>query len=366
MAYVYADMDALAEYHQSILQTLPILEGQIGCKDELIENTIKDLRIAIERAEEREKEMYTALCNAQSELREAEQSTREYNANLAEDQDAMETPAFYYEEVERYDEYHTAAQKHTLLCENTLENFEAYVRSYRQQQAAAIEHFKKLVAMNGKFFESYVKKLIEVKQVTNISGSSFSGNKSAPNQEASGDFGAASNSGDSIKAAGEQWSAALPKEQRIALSTYTGSAYHHINEVLRGITPSFQDGYKDMAIRIHQALAPCSIPCDCTVYRGASNAALGNLQNVPDNQLAGSFFSDNGFMSTSLNCEDALKGDINLVISVPAGAKGAYVGYLSQLGHSESEVLFDIGSVMQITKVERDERGKRVIYADMM
>ena len=71
-------------------------------------------------------------------------------------------------------------------------------------------------------------------------------------------------------------------------------------------------------------------------------------------------------MSTSLNSEDSFSGDIKLVISVPAGAKGAYVGYLSQLGHSESEVLFDMGSVMQITKVDRDKNGQRVIYAQMM
>ena len=293
MAYVYADMDALAEYQQKIVQTLSTLSGQIGCKDDLIEQTKVDIRAAIDRAEEKERAAYTALRNAEDQLREAEQRTRDYNSNLAEDQEPISTADFYYENVTECEEDYDNAQVSREHAENTLSNFEAYVRSYKQQQADGFEHFKKLLEMSGKFFEGYIKKLIEVKKCTAVSGNTSSGSKSKDGMVASGDYSVPATSADSIRAAGEQWANSLSKEQYAALSAYTGSAYVNINETLRGISPSFQDGYKEKAILIHQALSTCSLPQACTVYRGASNAALGALQNIPDHQLAGSFFSDN-------------------------------------------------------------------------
>lgn len=372
MAYVYADMDALAEYQQQIVQTLSTLEGQVGCKEDLIESTKVQIRAAIERAEEAERAAYASLQAAEEQLREAERRTREYNSNLAEDQEPMTTPEFYYDNVYEKESEYSYAEATRAHAENTLSNFEAYVRSYEQQQADGIEHFKKLLGMSGKFFEAYIKKLVEVKKCTAVSeGSSSKGAGKGSNSGAvagapSGATAIPANPVLSVKEAGKQWTDSLSKEQYAALSAYTGSAYVNINATLRGISPSFQDGYKEKAILIHQALSASSIPQACTVYRGASAAALGSLQNVPDDQLVGSYFSDNGFMSTSINSEDSFGGEIKLVIDVPAGAKGAYVGYLSQLGHSESEVLFDMGSVMQITKVERNGNGQRVIHARMM
>ena len=366
MAYVYADMDALAEYQQKIVQTLSTLEGEVGCKQDLIEDTKAKIRAAIGQAEEAERAAYTSLRNAEDMLSEAEQRTRDYNSNLAEDQEPTTTPDFYYDNVAEHEMEYSYAQANREHAENILSKFEAYVRNYEQQQLDGIEHFKKLLETSGKFFESYIKKLIEVKKCVAVSSDSSTGSKNNSAMAVSGDFSNTSSPAETIKAAGEQWANSLSKEQYAALSAYTGSAYVNINETLRGISLSFQDGYKEKAILIHQALSACSLPESCTVYRGASNVALGALQNVPDHQLVGSFFSDNGFMSTSLNSEDSFGGDIKLVISVPAGAKGAYVGYLSQLGHSESEVLFDMGSVMQITKVDRDKNGQRVIYAQMM
>lgn len=371
MAYVYADMDALAAYQQKIVQTLSTLEGQVGCKEDLIENTKVTIRAAIERAEDAERVAYAALQVAEEQLREAEQRTRENNSNLAEDQEPMTTPEFYYDNVYEKESEYSYAEATRAHAENTLSNFEAYVRSYEQQQADGIEHFKKLLGMSGKFFEGYIKKLIEVKKCTAVSGDSSSKGTGKSNHSGAVPGGASgtaipANPVLSVKEAGKQWTDSLSKEQYAALSAYTGSAYVNINATLRGLTPSFQEGYKEKAILIHQSLSTSSIPQACTVYRGASAVALGSLQNVPDDQLVGSFFSDNGFMSTSINSEDSFGGEIKLVIDVPAGAKGAYVGYLSQLGHSESEVLFDMGSVMQITKVERNGNGQRVIHARMM
>ncbi len=372
MAYVYADMDSLAEYQQQIVQTLSALEGQVGCKDDLVEETKTKIRAAIERAEEAERAAYASLQTAHEQLREAEQRTREYNQHLGEDEEPMSTPSFYYENVDDKEQEYDYAEAVRSHAENTLSNFEAYVRSYEQRQADGIEHFKKLLGTSGQFFQNYIKVLVEAKKCTAVngdSGTSASGNGSAAAGASGGTPGGAGGSGNSalsIKEAGKQWTDGLSKEQYAALSAYTGSSYMNINATLRGISPAFDAGNKEKAVLIHQALSGSSIPQACTVYRGAAAAALGSLQNAPDDQLVGAYFSDSGFMSTSINSADSFGGEIKLIIDVPAGAKGAYVGYLSQLGHSESEVLFDIGQVMQITKVDRDTSGQRTIHARMM
>ena len=156
MAYVYADMDALAAYQQQIVQTLSSLQGQVGCNDGLIEQTKTQIRAAIDRAQDAERSALAALRMAEQQLQEAEQQTRSYNANRAEDQEPATTPEFYYENVERAVEEYDYAQANVQHAENTLSNFEAYVRSYRQQQQDGIEHFKKLLSNSGKFFQGYI------------------------------------------------------------------------------------------------------------------------------------------------------------------------------------------------------------------
>lgn len=98
----------------------------------------------------------------------------------------------------------------------------------------------------------------------------------------------------------------------------------------------------------------------------ASLSSLGNYANATDEELIGNIISDDGFMSTSLNREDAFGGEIRYEISVPEGANGAYVGYLSHAQHYESEVLFDCGQMLQITDVRRDMFGNRTIVARML
>ena len=97
-----------------------------------------------------------------------------------------------------------------------------------------------------------------------------------------------------------------------------------------------------------------------------NSTALGPLEKLSDQELIGAVFTDNGFMSTSLAQEDAFGGAVQLEIEVPKGAKGAYVGYISQQGHAESEVLFDMGQYIKILGVNRDQYGNRKIHARMM
>lgn len=167
-----------------------------------------------------------------------------------------------------------------------------------------------------------------------------------------------------ILSAGRDWADSLSAEQRHAIADYSGTAYLNINSSLRGQT-DFSHANANRAVSIHTALSATSIPCPCTVYRGASNAALGQYQYVSDQELIGMVIEDAGFMSTSINPSDAFSSDVRFEIEVPVGAHGAYIGYISSMGHDESEVLFDAGTLMQITGI-RYENGNRIISTRML
>ena len=190
-----------------------------------------------------------------------------------------------------------------------------------------------------------------------------SGSSGAPDAGAGGTE--RSDSIAAVMSAGEAWTNSLSDGERSALRDYTGTGYLNINASLRGQT-SFNEGNAERACAIHNALSGASIPQACIVYRGASPPALGEYQNLSDRELVGCHIAEAGFMSTSLNPRDSFGGAVQLEISVPAGAHGAYVGYLSQYGHNESEVLFDAGQVLEITGVRRDFFGNRTICARMI
>lgn len=166
-----------------------------------------------------------------------------------------------------------------------------------------------------------------------------------------------------VKQTGQQWANNLSQAEAMAVRDYTGTHYLNINNVLRGIESDFAYGNENRSILIHNALQNAQMPCDCTVYRGASARALGEYQNLSDEQLIGLTIMDDGFMSTSLNPNDAFSGEVRFELSVPEGTHGAYVGYLSNCGHYESEVLLDAGRQMEITDVRRDMFGNLTICA---
>lgn len=204
----------------------------------------------------------------------------------------------------------------------------------------------------------------------NLSGGASSGaggetSLSSSGSETSGTEAHGTEGGDTIAAVmrvGETWTNGLSSEELSALQYYTGTGYLNINPSLRGQT-SFRDGDAERACAIHNALSNVCIPQPCTVYRGTTLAALGEYQNLSDRELVGCHIAEAGFMSTSLDPHRSFSGAVQLEISVPAGAHGAYVGYLSQCGHNESEVLFDAGQVLEITDVRRDFFGNRTICA---
>lgn len=166
---------------------------------------------------------------------------------------------------------------------------------------------------------------------------------------------------DTVKNTGAAWAASLNADYEAAVRAYTGSAYQNINATLRGLEGAFIGANGEIAQSLHQTLQSAELPCACTVYRGTSGKALGNLRFLPDSMLVGKTIMEDAFMSTSLSENDAFGGDILLVIEAPAGSHGAYVGNISALGHSESEVLFDAGQIMTITGAHKDGSGRRIV-----
>lgn len=202
-----------------------------------------------------------------------------------------------------------------------------------------------------------------------ISNNRFGANGSSENAGGGtlSDASSAASSAEAVKQAGKQWTNSLSPEQYAAVKDYTGTQYHdNINGVLRNQESTFDPGNYERTVHIHSALCGSSIPQPITVYRGAPLRSLGKYADLSDDELVGKIIDDQGFMSTSINIHDSFAGDIKYEIDVPSGAPGAYVGYLSQSGEYESEVLFDYGRTMKIKGVRRDSFGNKIICVTML
>lgn len=221
----------------------------------------------------------------------------------------------------------------------------------------------KTLLQGEKYIALLVKSLQEYEDVNLSDGTSQVSSNLATNTSSAS---AGIDTNGTIKLSGKEWSENLSPAEYSAVRDYTGTSYININSVLRGLESDFETGNHERASLIHIALSRSSIPQSCTVYRGASLSSLGEYANSTDAELIGNIISDDGFMSTSLNSGDAFGGEVRYEISVPEGANGAYVGYLSQAQHYESEVLFDYGQMLQITDVRRDMFGNRTIVARML
>ena len=150
------------------------------------------------------------------------------------------------------------------------------------------------------------------------------------------------------------------------MRSYTGNeTYKNINGVLRGRADSFDPGNLEIARDLHDALSRASLSADCVVYRGASEAALGPFQNLPNEMLLNGVIADKGFMSTSLERGSAFEDEVLLEILAPKGSHGAYVGHISSAGHYEKEVLFDAGQRMRILEAFWADDGRRIVRVEI-
>ncbi len=167
-----------------------------------------------------------------------------------------------------------------------------------------------------------------------------------------------------------KWKEGLSADEINALTDYTREEpnyYRNINKKLRGKTLFYDEGNRERATMIHNALSKSEVPCPCTVYRGGPPDILGKYKNMSDEELVGKVLLDKGFMSTSTVKDSEFGGSVKLEIYVPAGAKGAYLSDgISAVGEGEHEMLFDKGSRMKIVGVKYDMWHNRVIQARMM
>lgn len=164
-----------------------------------------------------------------------------------------------------------------------------------------------------------------------------------------------------IKNYGGSFISGLGEQEQNSIRQYTGVSYANINATLRGLESNFDEGNLEKTISIHSVLQRTELPCECTVYRGISSSALGELATLSDEQLVGQVYIDPGFLSTSLDSSDAFYNDVLLEIHAPAGSHGMYVGSISYVGNNEQEVLFDFNQNMRINSVRTDDSGRRVI-----
>ena len=172
-----------------------------------------------------------------------------------------------------------------------------------------------------------------------------------------------------MREAGRNWAAGLNEGQSHSIYDYTceiPNYYKNINGVLRGREKSFGEGNELRCEQIHSALRGASTPCEATVYRGCSSAALEGYAGLPDEALTGATIMDRGFTSTSLDSGGAFPGDVLLVIDLPKGSPAANIEQLSAAGKYESEVLIDRGQIFRIKRAYHDADGRRVVEVTMV
>lgn len=168
MALIYANLEAFPIFQEKIEQTLQRLEEEARSREELIEKTASTLNNRVEAAHRAEIAAQRALQDAQYQLAAAEQRTREYNSNLADDESPMTTSAFFYDNVssQRNNCYYAEAQ--AANAERALDSFTSYEKHYRQCQEDAVAAYRKLLKRSGDFFQKYMELLIAAKKYTAV------------------------------------------------------------------------------------------------------------------------------------------------------------------------------------------------------
>lgn len=146
----------------------------------------------------------------------------------------------------------------------------------------------------------------------------------------------------------------LPQEKE-AISRYTVNARPY-NSVLRGADEKVSPQITTDLQHITNGLNKCSITEPIYVFRGTTKTCLGRLACLPPERLVGQEIVEKGLMSTSMYPRPAFIGGWNgnglaMVIKVPEGTKGAYLGDLSALPH-EAEVLFPPGQKLIIKEAD--------------
>lgn len=157
------------------------------------------------------------------------------------------------------------------------------------------------------------------------------------------------------------WQSSLSQGELMTLRAYAGGRAHEpINAELRasgGNVDNLSEGTRADVNDLDSALERAEIPEDIKAYRIMSDPAM--LQAHADGDLVGRTFIDDGYTSTTINpkflkgvSEDVEGTQIQALINVPKGTKGAYLGEAS-MNPEEGEVLLRRGTAFQVSDAKQ-------------
>lgn len=139
-----------------------------------------------------------------------------------------------------------------------------------------------------------------------------------------------------------EWGNLTYEEQKL-LTRYT-QAYTYLNDRLRGLPPSSwipQSEYNhDMPI-ITQALNKLKVPRDMVVRRGTGNYEIKAIEKWLSEVEEGDVFTEPAFLSTSAHRDKGFFKNLEMVIVVPKGARGAFAEPFSHYNDSCSAYDYD-------------------------
>lgn len=158
----------------------------------------------------------------------------------------------------------------------------------------------------------------------------------------------------------KKWIGNLTGDEFKAIFHYCKKGHININDYLKGKAGTCS---KDDAIKIDvisRALKRSKVPAKVLVYKGCSEDDFKDLLNKPKEEIIGMVLTDNAFMSTSMVEKIAKRHEkgVMLEIQVDKGAKGGYVGTISE--HVEAEILFDKGQQLEIIDVVELDKAKKI------
>jgi hypothetical protein len=140
----------------------------------------------------------------------------------------------------------------------------------------------------------------------------------------------------------------LSQGQKSALRTYTGSAYHSMNNALRNggtITQTIKDAIAGMRATDKQFLVHRG--CD---FKQFKEYGINSYEDLI--AMTGKTVHDKGFLSTSVGGSSAFSGTVKMEIEVVKGTKAAFVDHFSA-HRGENEFIIAPGTKMKILRVDK-------------
>lgn len=198
MATIYAVMESLEDFNDRLLATLSPLRTQSLSKEDLIDDTIRQIEVGIIKAEDFKASAYSSLQDARRTASMASRAldseisrVNSFNANRPSDTSPIEVASFYFsmaqdaadDEVRAERDYDYATDKLNSAY-RIRSDFDNYVRRFREEQEELIHEYAKALTKSDDFIQKYVEVLMNAKKaimgISEESEGSTSGQGSAP------------------------------------------------------------------------------------------------------------------------------------------------------------------------------------------